>query len=106
MSLSCVLEDTDMSLSVPVSILKLRPSEGQGVQPSPLYALQSLAHYGQVLGQFHHGNDDGSPDQSAGRPEQGVENSDVAVDLRQDGTVHSVRRVHETLDRVLRPETL
>lgn len=74
--------------------------------PSPLYAAQSLAQDGHVLGQLHHGNDDGSSDQGAGWPEQGVEDGDLAVDLCQDGTVHSVRWVHETLHCVLRPEML
>lgn len=35
-----------------------------------------------------------------------MEDGDLAVDLCQDGTVCPVRRVHETLNCVLRPEAL
>lgn len=82
------------------------PLNSRSSYPSPLNAVESLAHDGQVLGQLHHGNDDGSSDQGAGWPEQGVEHGDPSVDLCQDGTVHPVCRIHETLNCVLRPETL
>lgn len=35
-----------------------------------------------------------------------MEDGDLAVDLRHNGAVRSVFGVHETLDRVLRPEAL
>lgn len=73
---------------------------------SPLNAAQSLTHDGKVLCQLHHGNNDGSSSQSAGWPEQGVEDGDLAVDLCQDSTVCSVCWVHKTLNCMLRPETL
>lgn len=79
----------------------LNPSD-----PSSFYASQSLAQYGQILGQLHHGNDSGSSNQSAGWPEEGVKDCHLAIDLRQDGTVRSVRWVHETLHGLLRPESL
>lgn len=85
----------------PHVLMSMKPSS-----PSPLYAAQSLTQDGQVLGQLHHGDDDGSSNQGAGWPEQGVEDHDLAVDLFQDGTVCPARRVHETLNGVLRPEVL
>lgn len=37
--------------------------------PSPFDVAESLAHDGEILGQLHHGNDDGSSNQRAGWPE-------------------------------------
>lgn len=62
----------------------------------------SLAQDGQMQGELHHGNDDGSSNQGAGWSEQGVEDDDLVVDLCQNGTVHLVCWVN----CVLRPEML
>lgn len=73
---------------------------------SPLNAAQLLAHDRQVLGQLHHGDDDGSNNQGAGGPEEGVEDGDPPVDRGQDGAVHLVRRVDVARHRLLGLETL
>lgn len=58
------------------------------------------------MGQLHHCDYGASSNQRAGWPEQGVEDSDSAVKLGQDGTLSLVGWVHKAVKCVLRPEAL